>query len=65
MIFLYETKDEGIISVEANIVNGELDVKLNVKVGKREAHDILEVARTALAYEGFIEDDVQSLRRFK
>lgn len=65
MIFLYETKNEGIISVEANIINGELDVKLNVKVGKREAQDILEVARTALAYEGFVEDDVYSLRRFK
>ena len=65
MTFLFETKSEGIISVQADIVNGELEVLLNVVLGRQERQDVVNVARTVLAYEGIYEDDVASLRRYK
>lgn len=53
MLFLFETKKKGIISVEANIVGGELQMySANVTdLGKREVKDLESVARTLLAAE--------------
>lgn len=65
MIFLYETKNEGIISVSAEIEAGELQVRTNVTLGKREQKDIIAVARIVLAHEGQYEDDMTDLRRYK
>lgn len=57
MQFLYETKKNGIISVEADIVNGELKIELQTTIeGKQENKDIVSIARTVLAMEGKVED---------
>lgn len=65
MIFLYETKTAGIISVSAEIENGELQVRTQVTLGKREQKDVIAVARIVLAQEGQYEDGMTDLRRYK
>lgn len=67
MIFLYETKKNGIVSYDANIVNGELKIQPFSEFipGKREEKDIIAVARTLLATEGKFEDGKTDLRNYK
>jgi hypothetical protein len=67
MLFLFETKKKGIISVDANIVEGQLQLySANVTdLGKREVKDLESVARTLLAAEGKFEAGIRDLRDYK
>ena len=67
MLFLFETKKKGIISVEADIVNGELRMfsPSSAELGKTESKDLESVARTLLGTEGKFEDSKKDVRNYK
>lgn len=67
MIFLYETKKNGIVSYDANIVEGELKIQpfSEFVPGKREEKDIICVARTLLGMEGKFENGKKDIRSYK
>lgn len=67
MIFLYETKKNGIVSYDADIIEGELKIApfSEFVPGKREAKDIISVARTLLSMEGKYENGKRDIRNYK